>query len=307
MMCNAHNLTPVTARKLLFGAFAAVLLLHSDLRAQVTIANLFNTGQTSSQGLTAGGSAVSFWSVTYASSNGGSSANTTFQGAAYAITASAVSASGYTPSTSTAEWIVAPGASTSSTTTSGSKYVNKGGNYLPGNGTGANEGLFVYTLAFNLTQTGLAVGAVITAPVSIDMTIAADDGYTIYLNPLGYNASPTTAPSNYTNSIISIPQGQWGATSQVIANTSNATFYNGVNYLAIVVDNTNGISGSSSSTAWNETGLLDYNMSAWNGTTEIWANGAAVVPVPEVGTWIPGLFGVLLAGYTQLRRRLKAA
>ena len=103
-----------------------------------------------------------------------------------------------------------------------------------------------------------------------------------------------------------MPQGEWSATSQVIANTSNATFYDGVNYLTIVVDNTNGISGSSSSTAWNESGLLDYNMSAWNGTTEIWANGAAIVPVPEVGAWIPGLVGVLLAGYTQLRRKLRA-
>ncbi len=279
----------------------------SGLRAQVTIANLYNTGETSSQGLTAGGSAVSYWTVTYASSNGGSSVNTTFVGAAYAITASAVSGSGYTSNTSTAEWIVAPGASTSSGHTSGSTYVNKGGNYLPGNGTGSNEGLFVYTLAFNLTQTGLAAGAVITAPVSIDMTIAADDGYTIYMNPLGYNVSPTTAPSNYSNSIVSLPQGEWNNVTQQVISTGNATFYNGINYLAILVDNTNGISGSSSSTAWNESGLLDYNVSAWNGTTEIWANGKAITPVPEVGTWIPVVVGVALAAYSQYRRRLKAA
>lgn len=248
----------------------------------VSISGLYNTGETASQGLTSSG-AVSFWSVTYASSNGGSTANTTFEGTPYVISPSAVTASGYTPSTSTAEWIIAPGASTSASHTTGKTYVNVGGNYLPGNGTGTNEGIFVYSLQFTITRAGLATGAVIVDPLVINMTIAADDGYTVYMNPLGYNVAPTTKPSTYNTSVISLPQGQWNATSQVAINTSNATFYNGTNYLTIVVDNTNGIAGASSSTTWNESGILDYNITAFNGTTEIWSNGRPIVPELPTG------------------------
>jgi hypothetical protein len=296
-------------KKLFFAILIGLVLILSGLKAQtvISISGLYDTGETSSQTLTAGGKAVSYWSTTYASTNGGSTANSTFEGTSYAITASAVSASGYTTNTGTAEWIVANGASTSASHTTGSQYVNKGGNYLPGNGTGTNEGIYVYTLAFTITETGVAAGTKITAPLSIDMTIAADDGYTVYLNPLGYNKDPTTAPSNYDTSVVSFPQGQWDATTQIVVNTTNAILYAGINYLSIEVDNTNGISGSSSSTAWNESGLLDYNISAWNDGTEIWDNGAAVVPVPEEGSWIPIALGIALAGYGIWKKRQRIA
>ena len=236
--------------------------------------------------------------MTYASTNGGSSASTTYEGSAYAVTSSAVSGSGYTSNTSTAEWIVAPGAYTS--TSARSYNLNTGGNYLPGNGTGSNEGIYVYTLAFNISQTGVAAGGKITAPLSINMTIAADDGYAVYLNPLGYNKNPTSAPTNYGTAISSNPQGEWTGTTQLTVNTSNATFYNGVNYLSIVVDNTNGISGSSSATDLNESGLLVFDTTASNGSTAIWSNGA---PVPEVGAWIPVALAVGIVGFHVYRRR----
>ena len=57
--------------------------------------------------------------------------------------------SGWVPNTSTAQWIVAPGAKTPGGT------ANVGGPQLPGNGTtGNNDSTFVYQLAFNITGTG---------------------------------------------------------------------------------------------------------------------------------------------------------
>src|ERR1035438_5610312 len=117
------------------------------------ITGLYNTGEkTSGYSLVAAGTQLqssasaptttSGWYVSYGSINGGTSANTTYQGDAYAFP---VSGSGYTPNTSTAEWVVAPGAGTNSTGSS----PNTGGFYLPGNGnSGSNEGIYVYTLAF---------------------------------------------------------------------------------------------------------------------------------------------------------------
>ena len=75
---------------------------------------------------------------------------------------------------------------------------------------------------------------------------------------------------------------------------NNATFKIGVNYIVIVVDNTNSITGSSTSTATNASGLLVYQ----TGAAEI--NGH---PIPEVATWLP-LIGVLgCYGLILLRRR----
>ena len=134
---------------------AALVLLLSGVCAKAQLATnitgLYYTGLDSSGGLQAGCEEDANWSsVTYASTNGGASASSTYEGAAYVINAASVSGSAYTPNTSNAQWITAPGAMNSSGTS-----PNTGGDFLPGNGnTGSNEGIYVYTLAFNITGSG---------------------------------------------------------------------------------------------------------------------------------------------------------
>jgi hypothetical protein len=287
---------PANAFRLTFPLLAALALAvgAASARAQTAtnIAGLYYTGLASNGNLQAGGGQDANWNVTYASTNGGTSADTTYEGAAYVISPSNVSGSGYTPSTSSAQWITAPGA----TNTSGTS-PNTGGDFLPGNGnTGANEGVYIYTLAFTITGTG-AAGTVVNSAqsqVQITMTLAADDQYSVYVNPSGDGKSiPTgTAAATQTNA--------WNNTTQIslqnygTGGADNSTFKIGTNYIVIVVDNTNSITGSSTSTALNASGLLVYQ----TGAAEI--NGH---PVPEVATWLP-LVGVLgCYGLILLRRR----
>jgi hypothetical protein len=274
-----------------------VALLAMDApraRAQTAtdINGLYYTGQASNGSLQAAGGQDANWNVTYASTNGGTSASSTYEGAGYVISPLQISDSGYTPNTSNAQWITAPGATNSSGTS-----PNTGGDFLPGNGnTGSNEGVYIYTLAFTITGTGGA-GTVVSSSksqVQITMTLAADDQYSVYVNPTGNGASiPTgTAAASQTSA--------WNNTTQIAlqnygtGGADNATFKIGVNYIVIVVDNTNSQTGSSTSTATNASGLLVYQ----TGAAEI--NGH---PVPEVATWLP-LVGVLgCYGLILLRRR----
>ncbi|HXQ81000.1 MAG TPA: hypothetical protein VN775_06800 [Opitutaceae bacterium] len=287
------------APRLLGPLLAALAVSVAGPRAQAqgtatTISGIYNTGLTPSGGLQAGGSKDANWSVTYASTNGGTSANTAYEGAAYVINPSVVSSSGYTANTSNAQWIVAPGAYT---TTSTSSSQNAGGNNLPGNGnTGSNEGVYIYTLAFTISGTG-GNGAVIpgtNSQIQITMTLAADDQYAVYVNPTGNGTSiPTgTAAASATSA--------WNDTTQVslqnygTGTADNSTFKIGTNYIVVVVDNTNSITGSSTSTALNPSGLLVYETSA----AEI--NGKKV---PEVATWLPMLGAAGCYGLFVLRRR----
>jgi hypothetical protein len=287
------------ARRLVAPLLASLAVAVAGQRAQAQgtatgISGIYNTGLTSSGALQTGGGTDANWSVTYASTNGGSSASTTYEGAAYVITPSVVTSSGYTANTSNAQWIVAPGAHT---TTSTSSSVNAGGDNLPGNGnTGSNEGVYVYTLAFTITGTG-GNGAVISSSnsqIQITMTLAADDQYSVYVNPTGNGASvPTgTAAASATSA--------WNNTTQIAlqnygtGSANNATFKIGTNYIVVVVDNTNSITGSSTSTVLNPSGLLVYETSA----AEI--NGRKV---PEVATWLPILGAVACYGLVVLRRR----
>jgi hypothetical protein len=251
------------------------------------ITGLYYTGLNSSGGLQAAGAQDANWTVTYASINGGTSANSTYEGAAYVISAAQISSSGYTPNTSSAQWITAPGATNSSGTS-----PNTGGDFLPGNGTTTpNEGIYIYTLAFTITGTGFGT---VTNQVQITMTLAADDQYSVYVNPSGNGTtSPTGTPSASLTSA-------WSNTSQITlqnygtGGANNAAFVIGTNYIVVVVDNTNSATGSSSSTALNASGLLVYQ----TGAAEI--NGH---PVPEVATWLPLLGVIACYGLVVLRRR----
>jgi hypothetical protein len=283
------------------------------------ITGLYNTGQKSTGGLISGGTQVqssasaptstSGWYVDYSSKNGGHTSVTTYDGDAYAISSADIPGS-YTDATSSAEWITAPDAATNS----GDGDPNSGGDYLPGNGIGngasSNEGLYAYTLAINITGTG-AVGTKVTTPVVIDMTIAADDGYSVYVNPQGANTNPTGAPSSYTASASATDiQGEWSNTTNLeldngtTGSNGNAVFYIGTNYITVLVDNTNSINSTSSSTALNPSGLLVFQTAAFDNGAEVMDNGSVV---PEVTPWLPLLGAVALYGFFWVRRRFFVA
>ena len=255
------------------------------------VSGLTYTGLNSSGGLQAGGSNDANWKVTYAYYNGTAYNGTgTYAGAAYTVLGSSIAGSGYVQNTGSAQWITAPGAAIDG---SGSSSVNAGGLFLPGNGTstatGYQEAKFVYTLAFTISGTG-GNGALVTNAISINMTIAADDQYSVFVNPSGNgNSLPGGTPaatglSAWTNtSSITLQNGTNGT-----GTSGNSQFKIGTNYLVIEVDNTNNIGSASTSNGLNASGLLVYQVGA-----------VATIdghPVPEVGTWLPllgalGLYG----------------
>ncbi len=270
----------------------AVFLLRFGVsaygQAATGINSLYYTGDNNSGGLLAGGTTDPHWSVTYANVNG-ISGNATYQGAAYVVSTSANSSNNYIDSgwignTATAQWITAPGART--TSGGNGTTANLGGDQLPGNGTsttgGNQEGIYIYTLSFNITGSG-AAGTVSTSNIAITLTIAADDQYSVYVNPtLNGNGSINTGASTLGGS----GQAAWGNTQAVhlqnfadANGTNNSVFKIGVNTITIEVDNTNGLNAPSTATARNASGLLVYQVGS-----AMTING---VVVPEAGTWLP--------------------
>ena len=267
---------------------AAEAAPRAGAQTATNINGLYYTGQTSSGSLQAAGQQDANWDVTYASTNGGSQQSTAYEGYAYVVSPSVVTQSAYTPNTSSAQWITAPGA------LDGNGVANTGGDSLPGNGnTGSNEGIYVYTLTFNITGTG-ANGTAINAALSkiqITMTMAADDQYSVYVNPTLVNGQPTgTAGASQTSAWANKSQ----ITLQNYGSGVSSNFVVGSNTIVVVVDNTNSITGSSTSTAFNPSGLLVYQTSAAT------INGH---PVPEVATWLPMLGVIGCYGIFVVRRR----
>jgi hypothetical protein len=266
----------------------AVVLAMVGTRAQAqtatNITGLYYTGLTSTNTLQVAGGTDANWTVTYASTNGGSSADTVYEGAAYVISASSISGSGYTPNTPGAQWITAPGATNSSGTS-----PDTGGDYLPGNGnSGGTEGIYVYQLAFNIVGTG-GSGTTVSSQIKITMTLAADDQYAVYVNPTGSSSASATDTSAAWSNTTAITLQNFGGGA-----ANNATFKIGTNYIDIVVDNTNSQTGTSSSTALNASGLLVYQ------TSEATING---IPVPEVSTWLVLVGAIGCYGLVVVRRR----
>ncbi len=288
------------SRVLFFSALAALAVGWGTVGRAGTASNLtglYYTGDTSGgSSLATQGGHDGNWTVSYASTNGGTSDSTTNEGTAYVVSSTYVDAA-WVQNTSTAQWITAPGA----TNTSGAN-VNQGGDSLPGNGTAApNEGIYVYTLAFQITGTG---SGTVTNHVAISLTIAADDAYYVYVNPTGNTA--TTLPSG---TVSGSRTNAWNNTSSLsLANytdstngyTNNASFVIGTNYLVIEVVNSNSMTGSSTNTAINPSGLLVYQV----GSLAV-INGN---PIPEMSTWVPlALAGLMGAGFLARRRPLPAS
>ncbi len=258
-----------------------------------SINGLFFTGVDNSGNALANGSTDSHWSVSYARVNGSGSTSSAYTGAAYVVSNNYIDGA-WVQNDSTYRWITAPGAST---TGSGGS-TNQGGDFLPGNGTsGNNSAYFVYRLAFTIGGTGTGN---VTNKVSISLTIAADDQYSVYVNPA---SAPTVSSTGTISAGGTAASGgataAWNNTSSLtLANFGsgdNADFVIGTNYLYIVVANTNSLTGNSSSNALNPSGLLVYQVG-----TAMTIDGK---PVPEVGTILPVLAAVGLYGWRRLRRR----
>jgi hypothetical protein len=259
-----------------------------------SVSGLYYTGTNTSGGTVNGGSQDPHWDVVYAQVGGNVyTGNSTYTGNAYVVSNSYIDA-GWVPNTSTAKWIVPPGARNNNGT------ANTGGDLLPGNGTtGTNAAVYVYRLAFTINGSG-TVGSAVGNQVSISLTVAADDQYTIYVNPT------VDANGNVTSGAAASRTSAWNNTSaEYLQNyagnghADNADFVIGTNYIYVVVDNTNSINGTSNSNALNPSGLLVYQV------------GSAVVisntPIPEVGTVLPVVGALGLFGLRFLRRRFGAA
>lgn len=259
------------------------------------ITGLYYTGVGDNGAVLAGGVTDSHWDVVYAQVGGNSyTGNTAYTGDSYVLSSNYIDGA-YVANSSTSKWITAPGASTAA---SGGT-SNVGGDYLPGNGTtGTNSAQYVYRLAFTITGTG---SNRVTNDVSISLTLAADDQYSVYVNPkLNGNGSVDT-----TSTLAGSRTGAWNNTSALYlqnfddANGSNnSRFVIGTNYIYVVVDNTNSQTGTSGSNALNPSGLLVYQVG--NATL---IDGK---PVPEVGTWLPVVAALGIFGWRRGRRQSKS-
>lgn len=213
------------------------------------------------------------WIVSYASTNGGSSAASAYEGTSYVIntTNSSYTESQYpvpywSSNTTQAEWITAPGATwanSSNTGTSGA--INSGGDGLPGAGTdtspvaynASNSVVYVYTTTFTITGTG--TGAI--TGLTLNLNVSADNSYAIFVNPSTSAAFLSTSTAKYVSGANAY------GTASAIALTSG--FVVGQNTISIEVQN----AGTSNSYQTNYSGLLVY--------------GAGFVGLPEYGTWLP--------------------
>jgi len=261
-----------------FVRFAAGALLGlcswgiADAGLATSVNGLYYTGVNDSGGLLTGGSRDSHWTVI--DSNKGS----TYEGAGYVVNSSYIDGA-WVQNTSSAQWITAPGAQTTSGT------VNVGGDMLPG--TSSSNASYVYKLSFNIAGSGNA-GEKVTNQISITLTLAADDLAKIYVNPTLTNGQITSG--TVAGSITS--GSPWTNTSAITLQnfdtSKNANFVIGTNTLVIEVDNTG-------SATLNPSGLLVYQ------------TGSAVLidghpnPTPEAGVWLP-VVGALGLFFWQRRR-----
>lgn len=241
------------------------------------ITGLYYTGVNNSGVVKNNGSTDGHWSVSY------STEGANYEGNAYVINPPA---GGWVPNTTSARWITAPG--------------NSGSSSLPGNGTtGVNAASYLYRLAFTITGSG--TGAV-TNQVSITLTLAADDQASIYMNPSLNSDGSIAASSRLGASITSAWTNTQSITLQNYADSThadNASFVIGTNYLYIQVDNTNSLTGTSSSTALNPSGLIVYQVGS--------ATAISPNPVPEVGVFLPVLGALGLFGWRRYRKTKPAS
>lgn len=275
-------------KKLITSIVAAIFITATSFAGTATdIQGLYYTGVDDNGVTLASGSIDSHWVITYSNVPG-------HTGDTRVVSSSFIDPA-WVQNTSTAQWIVAPGASTSA---SGGT-LDAGGVYLPGNGTsGKYDAYYVYTLTFTIIGVG-KVDSLISNNIDISLTIAADDSYQVFVNPiLRKNGDINTGPSNAASAII---DSAWDNTSIVnLSNygaNANSKFYLGENTLSVIVRNTNSITGGAQSDPWNPSGFMLYNQ---YGDIRIDGN-----IVPEPSTYGACFVGLVLAIVIVKRRKNK--
>jgi hypothetical protein len=255
---------------------------------------LYYTGETSTGGLLTASTALTnnsgtqdpYWSVTYASNNGGATAATPNEGLAYVINTTQTTYASQYPSppwasnTTNAEWITAPGAVFTTGTGVAALVDNAGGDGLYGYGSDAsppamnatNAAIYIYTTTFTISGNGSA-GTAVTG-FTLNLSLSADNNFDVFVNPASTTAELGVGTAAYVS-----PDNAYTATAAV-ALTSG--FVIGVNTISVEVENAGVASGHNI----NYSGLLVYNV------------GFAGLAVPELGTWLPlaaalGLYGLL--------------
>jgi hypothetical protein len=142
----------------------------------------------------------------------------------------------------------------------------------------------------------------VTNKVSISLTIAADDQYSVYVNPAsGPTVSSTGVISAGGTAASGSRTSAWNNTAALTVqnyDSTNASFKIGTNYLYVVVANTNSQTGVNGSNARNPSGLLVYQVGS--------ATLVDPSPVPEVGTWLPVAGALGFFGMRFLRRRSRS-
>ena len=261
------------------------------------IFNLYYTGVDDSGAVLGNAAQDSHWKVSYARVGGTVyTGNSTYTGTSYVVSSNFIDGA-WVQNSTTSRWITAPGAKTSATGT-----TNTGGDYLPGNGTtGTNSAYYVYQLAFYIGGTGTGT---VTNQVSISLTIAADDQYSVYVNPA---SGPTVNNSGVINTGGTAASGSrtsaWNNTTsltlQNFGPAADADFVIGTNYLYIVVANTNSQTNNSNSNSVNPSGLLVYQVG-----NALMIDGQVV---PEVGTILPVVAALGVFGLRRFRRRDRSA
>jgi hypothetical protein len=268
--------------KILFAVGAVCLwcagMVHGQIASNIT--GLYYTGMNSKGGLVTPGKADSNWNVTFVSTTGtNGSNNTKYTGDAYVI--SGTLPGGYVGNSNNAQWITAPTDKT---------YA---GPSLPGYGTANHEGVYVYTLAFNVVGTG---SGTVTTPITITLGVAADDQFAIYVNPSNNGNSIPTSGASFTSDA-----GAWTGTTDITltngttGTNGNSRFVVGTNYMVIVVDNTDSGNNSGGN---NATGLLVYQVGDM-----LVGNNPIQGVIPEVGAWLPVAAAMGLFLWSRRRRR----
>jgi hypothetical protein len=286
--------------------FAAWVLAGQGARAATAtgVTGFYYTGENSAGGLLSQGNGTlasnsgtqdPYWSVTYASTNGGSTAATANIGTAYVINTTQTTYSSQFPSgywannTSQAQWITAPGAVFTNGFGVANGSVNAGGDGLYGYGSGTaamngtNTAIYIYTTTFTISGNGTA-GTAVTG-FTLNLQLAADNSFDVFVNPASTTAVMLGGTAKYASG------GNAYTSTSAIALTSG--FVIGVNTISVEVQN----AYTSGAGQINYSGLLVYS-----------AGFAGVVP--EVGTWLPLAAGSALYGvwaWRAFRRKAQAA
>jgi hypothetical protein len=144
------------------------------------------------------------------------------------------------------------------------------------------EGVYVYTLTFNISGTGTNGQSV--SNFVLNLSAAGDDNFQVYINPTESGGLPTSTAA-YTSPV---DFGNTAAHLSIACNASSANFVQGTNTLVFAVDNTGGTTGPSSNNQTTQSGLLVYGLGA---------------VVPEVAPWMPMAAALLTYGFLALARR----